>query len=176
MHQNVALVKTTREAVGDNVDIMADAYMGWNLEHARRMLRMLAPYNMRWVEEPVISDDLHAYAELKALNIVNISGGEHEYTIHGFRDALDLKAFDIAQFDVNRVGGITAAKKIADMCEANDVLVIPHAGQMHNYHITMSSYAGPISEYFPKVPVEVGNELFWYILTASRSPPRRASA
>jgi len=34
---------------------------------------------------------------------------------------------------------------------------------MHNYHITMSSYAGPISEYFPKVPVEVGNELFWYI-------------
>jgi L-rhamnonate dehydratase len=37
MHQNVALVKTTREAVGDNVDIMADAYMGWNLEHARRM-------------------------------------------------------------------------------------------------------------------------------------------
>jgi hypothetical protein len=43
--------------------------------------------------------------------------------------------------------------------EANDVLVIPHAGQMHNYHTT-SSYAGPISEYFPKVPVEVGNELF----------------
>ena len=46
---------------------------------------------------------------------------------------------------------------------ANDVLVIPHAGQMHNYHINMSSYAGPISEYSPKVPVEVGHELFWYI-------------
>ena len=45
----------------------------------------------------------------------------------------------------------------------SDILVIPHAGQMHNYHITMSSYAGPIAEYFPKVPVEVGNELFWYI-------------
>ena len=55
------------------------------------------------------------------------------------------------------------------MCEANDVLVIPHAGQMHNYHITMSSYAGPISEYFPKVPVEVGNELFWYIWTPTSS-------
>jgi L-rhamnonate dehydratase len=64
---------------------------------------------------------------------------------------------------VNRVGGITAAKKIADLCEAYDVLVIPHAGQMHNYHVTMSSYGAPISEYFPKVPVEVGNELFWYI-------------
>ena len=45
------------------------------------------------------------------------------------------------------------------MREASDALVIAHAGQMHNYHITVSSYAGPISEYFPKVPVEV----FWYI-------------
>ena len=163
LHRNVDLVRTTREAVGDNVDIMADAYMGWNVEYAKRMLRMLTPFNLRWVEEPVISDDLNGYADLKAMNLVSISGGEHEYTLPGFRQALDLKAFDIAQYDVNRVGGITAAKKIADLCEAYDVLVIPHAGQMHNYHVTMSSYGAPISEYFPKVPVEVGNELFWYI-------------
>jgi len=163
MQKNVDLARTAREAIGPDVDLMADCYMGWSLEYAKRMLRMLTPYNLRWVEEPVISDDLAAYAELKALNYVAISGGEHEYTLHGFRQALDLKAFDIAQFDVNRVGGITAAKKITDLCEAYDVTVIPHAGQMHNYHVSMSSYAAPISEYFPKVPVEVGNELFWYI-------------
>ena len=163
MQKNLDLVKTTREAVGDSVDIMADCYMGWTMEYARRMLRLLAPLNMRWVEEPVIADDLAGYAELRALGHVAIAGGEHEYTLHGFRQALDLRAFDIVQFDVNRVGGITAAKKITDLCESHDVTVIPHAGQMHNYHITMSSYAGPIAEYFPKVPVEVGNELFWYI-------------
>ncbi len=163
MQKNLDLVKTTREAVGDHVDIMADCYMGWTMEYARRMLRLLAPLNMRWVEEPVIADDLAGYAELRALGHVAIAGGEHEYTLHGFRQALDLRAFDIVQFDVNRVGGITAAKKITDLCESHDVTVIPHAGQMHNYHITMSSYAGPIAEYFPKVPVEVGNELFWYI-------------
>ena len=163
LRNNVDLVRTAREAVGDSVDIMADAYMGWNVEYAKRMLRMLTPYDLRWVEEPVIADDLHGYAALKAMNLVAISGGEHEYSLAGFRQALDLKAFDIAQFDVNRVGGITAAKKIADLCEAHDVLVIPHAGQMHNYHLSMSSYAAPISEYFPQVPVEVGNELFWYI-------------
>lgn len=161
--KNVDLVRTTREAVGPDVDIMADCYMGWTLEYARRMLRAVAPFNLRWVEEPVIADDLHGYAELKAMGLVAISGGEHEYTLHGFRQALDLKAYDIVQFDVNRVGGITAAKKIADLCEAYDVVVIPHAGQMHNYHLTMSTYAGPMAEYFPKVPVEVGNELFWYI-------------
>jgi L-alanine-DL-glutamate epimerase-like enolase superfamily enzyme len=163
MRKNLDLVTTVREAIGPDVDLMADCYMGWSLEYARRMLRALEPHNLRWVEEPVIADDLAGYAELRALNLVAISGGEHEYTLHGFRQALEMKAFDIAQFDVNRVGGITAAKKIADLCEAYDVAVIPHAGQMHNYHITMSSYAAPIAEYFPKVPVEVGNELFWYI-------------
>ena len=161
--KNVDLVRTVREAVGPDVDVMADAYMGWSMEYARRMLRLLEPYNLRWVEEPVVADDLAGYAELRGLGRVAISGGEHEYTLAGFRQALDMRAFDIAQFDVNRVGGITAAKKIADLCEAYDVAVIPHAGQMHNYHITMSTYAGPIAEYFPKVPVEVGNELFWYI-------------
>ena len=161
--KNLDLVKTAREAVGPTVDLMADCYMGWTLEYARRMLRELAPHNLRWVEEPLIADDLAGYAELSALNHVAISGGEHEYTLHGFRHALDLGAFEIVQFDVNRVGGITAAKKIADLCEAYDIPVIPHAGQMHNYHVTMSSYAAPIAEYFPQVPVEVGNELFWTI-------------
>ncbi|WP_306119439.1 MULTISPECIES: L-rhamnonate dehydratase [unclassified Roseitalea] len=163
MAKNVELVRTAREAVGPDVDIMADCYMGWNVEYGRRMLRLLEPFNMRWVEEPVIADDLAGYAELRALGHVAISGGEHEYTLAGFRHALDLRAYDIVQFDVNRVGGITAARKIADLCEAYDIPVIPHAGQMHNYHISMSSYAAPIAEYFPKVPVEVGNELFWYI-------------
>ena len=170
INRNLALVRTTREAVGDSVDIMADAYMGWNLEYTKRMLRLLAPFNMRWLEEPVIADDLNVYAELRAMNLTAIAGGEHEYTLSGFRQALDLKAYDIVQFDVNRVGGITAAKKIADLCEANDVLVIPHAGQMHNYHVSMSSYAAPISEYFPEVPVEVGNELFWYIFKGEPTP------
>ncbi len=41
--------------------------------------------------------------------------------------------------------------------------MVPHAGQMHNYHVAMSSLNCPLAEYFPVVDVEVGNELFWYI-------------
>jgi L-alanine-DL-glutamate epimerase-like enolase superfamily enzyme len=55
------------------------------------------------------------------------------------------------------------AHKINALCEAYSVPVIPHAGQMHNYHLTMSTLASPMSEYFPMHDVEVGNELFYYI-------------
>ena len=70
---------------------------------------------------------------------------------------------DYIQFDTNRVGGLTQARKIAALAEAHSVPVIPHAGQMHNYHVVMASLNSPMAEYFPVVDVEVGNELFWYI-------------
>jgi L-rhamnonate dehydratase len=163
MQRNVALVRTAREAVGDGIDIMADAYMGWNLDYARRMIPLLEGFNLRWLEEPVIPDDIHGYAELRRLGRIPIAGGEHEHTIHGFRDLIEARAVDVIQFDTNRVGGLTQARKIAALAEAHSIPVIPHAGQMHNYHFVMASLNSPMAEFFPPVDVEVGNELFWYI-------------
>lgn len=163
MQRNVDLIRTVRETVGDEIDVMADAYMGWTLDYAKRMLPLLEPFHLRWLEEPVIPDDTHGYAELKSRSQIPIAGGEHEFTLYGFRDLLEARALDYIQFDTNRVGGITQARKIAALAEAYSVPVIPHAGQMHNYHIVMASLNSPMAEYFPVVDVEVGNELFWYI-------------
>lgn len=170
MQRNVDLVRTVREVAGDGIDIMADAYMGWNLDYARRMIPLLEPFRLRWLEEPVIPDDLHGYVELKKLGRVPIAGGEHGFTQYEFRDLLEARAVDYVQFDTNRVGGITQARKIAAMAESFAVPVVPHAGQMHNYHIVMASFNSPMAEYFPPVDVEVGNELFWYIFDGEPTP------
>ena len=127
------------------------------------MLPLLEPYHLRWLEEPVIPDDIAGYAELRRRGRIPIAGGEHEYTIFGFRQLIEAGAVDYIQFDTNRVGGLTQARKIAALAEAHQIPVIPHAGQMHNYHVVMASLNSPMAEYFPPVDVEVGNELFWYI-------------
>ncbi len=163
MQHNLDLVQTVRDTVGNGIDIMADAYMGWTLDYAKRMLPLLEPFNLRWLEEAVIPDDIHGYAELKSYGKIPIAGGEHEFTIYGFRDLLEARAVDYIQFDTNRVGGISQARKIGALAESYSVPVIPHAGQMHNYHVVMASLNSPMAEYFPIVDVEVGNELFWYI-------------
>jgi L-alanine-DL-glutamate epimerase-like enolase superfamily enzyme len=163
MQRNLELVRTVRDAVGDEIDVMAEAYMGWTLEYAKRMLPLLEPFGLRWLEEPVIPDDIRGYAELKSYGRIPIAGGEHEFTLYGFRDLIDARAVDYIQFDTNRVGGITQARKIAALAEAHSVPVIPHAGQMHNYHLVMASLNSPMAEHFPIVDVEVGNELFWYL-------------
>ena len=170
MQRNVELVRTVREVIGLEIDLMTDAYMGWTLDYAQRMIPLLERYNLRWLEEPVIPDDIAGYAALRAMRRIPIAGGEHEFTLHGFRQLLDSEAIDYVQFDTNRVGGITAARKIAALAEAHSVPVIPHAGQMHNYHLVMASYNSPMAEFFPPVDVELGNELFWYIFKGEPTP------
>ena len=168
--KNLKLLEAIREVIGYETDLMVDCYMGWDLDYTKRILPLLAKYNLRWLEEPVHADDMHGYAELNNMNIVPISGGEHEFNLFGFRQLLDLKAVSYIQYDNNRVGGFTIAQKINALAEAYQVPVIPHAGQMHNYHLTMSNFNCPISEFFPVHDVEIGNELFYYIFEGDPAP------
>ena len=170
MQRNIELLKTVRDVIGYEIDLMADAYMGWTLDYAKRMLPLLEPFRLRWLEEAVIPDDMGGYRELKSYGLVPIAGGEHEFTIFGFRDLLEANALDVIQFDTNRVGGISQARKICALAESFQVPVVPHAGQMHNYHVVMASLNSPMAEFFPKVDVEVGNELFWYIFDGEPVP------
>lgn len=163
MKKNVEMVKVVRETVGDDVDIMLEAYMGFNYAYAKRFLRELEPYNLRWAEELLLPDEIHNFAKLKQYTNIPLSGGEHEYTRFGFFDLIKADALDIFQFDTNRVGGFTEAQKICTIAQLHGVEVIPHGGQMHNLHVVMSSFAAPMAEYFPQTEIEVGNEMFWYI-------------
>lgn len=170
MARNVELVQTVRSVIGDEIDLMADAYMGWTLDYARRIFPLLEKYNLRWIEEPVIPDDIAGYAALRTMSRIPVAGGEHEFTLYGFRQLLEAKALDYIGFDTNRVGGVTQARKIVALAEACSIPAIPHAGQMHNYHVVMASYNSPLAEFFPRVGVEVGNELFWYIFKGEPIP------
>lgn len=167
MQRNLELLQTVRDVIGDDVELSADAYMGWDVPYAIRMIRMIedAGLNLNWVEEPVMPDDIAGYAEIRRNVNTRISGGEHEFTRYGFRDLIEQQAVDILQPDVNRVGGITEARKIWAMAAAHDLPVIPHAGQMHNYHLIISHMNSPFSEYFPPPDGDNPpdpNELFWW--------------
>src|SRR5260370_34501968 len=67
MERNVELVRTVRDAVGWEIDVMADAYMGWTLDYARRMIPLLEPVRLRWLEEAVLPDAIHGYAAAQSL-------------------------------------------------------------------------------------------------------------
>ena len=109
-------------------------------------------------------DDIDGYTKIAAAVDTPIAGGEHEFTRYGFKELIERGAIDIVQLDVNRAGGITEAIKIWALAAAYNLPVIPHAGQMHNYHLIMAKMNSPMAEYFP--PPEGGcdsNDVFWAI-------------
>lgn len=94
------------------------ALLGWS---PRRMMRLIEPHNLRWLEEAIIPDDINGDHELRRFGTTPIAAGEHEFTSYGLRQMIEAKALDYFQFDTNRVGGIIAARKIQALAEAYSI-------------------------------------------------------
>ncbi len=149
MRANEDHVACVREAVGDDIEIMADAYMGWDFLYAKKMIRRLEKYNLAWLEEPFVPDDLTSYAKLREETNIPISGGEHEYTRFGFQDIIDRRAMDIVQPDLRRCGGFTEARKIAAIVASAGLTLIPHAYGITHLNLALAFPVVPMVEYFP---------------------------
>jgi L-rhamnonate dehydratase len=126
MEKNVALVKTVREAVGPNVEIMFDCWMGWDSTYAIRLLERIEEYHPRWVEEAVPADRIGDFAAIKRSTRIPISTGEHEYTRWGFLQLLQADAIDVIQADPDWCGGVSELVKICTLASCYGKPVIPH--------------------------------------------------
>jgi L-alanine-DL-glutamate epimerase-like enolase superfamily enzyme len=150
---NVGLVKAIRDSVGYDVKLMLDAWMSWNVGYTIRMAKKLERYDIAWLEEPLMPDNLDGHAELARTLSIPIAGGEHEYTRWGFRQLLEKRALDVIQPDIMWAGGITECLKISALASSFDVPVIPHTGHMSstlNLQFSQPSHLAPIAEYLVK--------------------------
>ncbi|MGS0467595.1 enolase C-terminal domain-like protein [Cobetia marina] len=48
---NLDSVAAMREVIGEDIDLMLECYIGWNLDYAKRMLPKLSASQPRWLEE-----------------------------------------------------------------------------------------------------------------------------
>jgi L-alanine-DL-glutamate epimerase-like enolase superfamily enzyme len=128
IEENIRLVKTIRDSVGYDVELMLDCWSSWTINYAVKMARKIERYEPAWLEEPLMPDDIEGYAELRRRIEIPIAGGEHEYTRWGARELLKRNAVDILQMDVTWAGGITEMRKVCALASAEGVPVIPHAG------------------------------------------------
>ncbi|HEY8447369.1 MAG TPA: L-rhamnonate dehydratase [Thermomicrobiales bacterium] len=147
LEANVALVAQAREEVGPDFDIMLDCYMALDVPYTIALAEALRPYRVRWIEEPLPPDDYDGHAKIKAACPWQLfTTGEHEYTRYGFRELISRRCVDILQPDLNWVGGITEARKIAAMAAAYDIPVVPHGSGVFSSHFVMAFTNAPFQE------------------------------
>src|SRR5437763_8494519 len=153
IERNVELVRTLREAIGDQVDLMLDCWMSWDVPYTVQMAERLEEFQPRWLEEPVLPDKIESYAEIRRRVAIPISGGEHEYTRWGLKLLMDAGAVDVPQPDIYWAGGLSELLKICAIASTYDLPVIPHGHSTPaSAHLIASQPANlcPLLEYLIK--------------------------
>jgi L-alanine-DL-glutamate epimerase-like enolase superfamily enzyme len=148
------LVRTARETVGPDVELMVDAggseqFWPHGFKWALETARMLADYDVVWFEEALPPDDLEGYVELRRHAPVPIAAGEVLTRRQSFRPFLERHAVDIIQPDCTKCGGLTEAWRVGWAAYEHNVLLVPHGwntaiGLAADLHLTA---ALPVARY-----------------------------
>jgi L-alanine-DL-glutamate epimerase-like enolase superfamily enzyme len=113
-------VAAARSAIGDAAELFVDANGAYNRKQALLWANRFAEYDVRWLEEPVTSDDLDGLRQLCEHGPagMDIAAGEYGYHLPYFQRMLAAEAVDCLQADVTRALGITGVLKVAALCDA----------------------------------------------------------
>ncbi|MEN3147961.1 mandelate racemase/muconate lactonizing enzyme family protein [Neorhizobium sp. IRAMC:178] len=155
--QTIDIVAAVRDAVGPDVDLMLDVHGRLNVPTAIAMCRELAPYNLRWIEEPTPPESIDALVDVREKSPVPIAAGERWYEPGKFLEALSKKAVDILQPDVSHAGGLGETKRISHMAHHHLIPIAPHnpVGPVMNAMTLHMSVAIPNFSIFETVSVDV---------------------
>lgn len=124
--QDIVLLAELRAALGEEIELMLDANGVYDAFTALEFGRRVAPYRIYWFEEPFPAEDIDAYIGLKRDLDIPLAAGECESTHYNYKDLITRRAVDVVQPNISRVGGFTAARKLAALAEAHNIPIAPH--------------------------------------------------
>ncbi|MFP6649132.1 MAG: enolase C-terminal domain-like protein, partial [Pirellulaceae bacterium] len=142
LRKNVEFIGDWREKVGPDFPLMLDCYMALDLQYAAELARVLAPFNLKWMEEPLMPDEYVAHAKLarklESLGTTTyFATGEHEYTRYGFQQLIEA-GVGLLQPDVMWMGGPTEFTRVVAQAQAQAVSVVPHGCGVYGYYMAMA--------------------------------------
>lgn len=123
---DVDAVRGVRGIIGDDIALMVDYNQSQSPTEAIRRIRLLEQFNLSWIEEPVIAEDLQGHAKVRAAVNVNIQTGENWWFPRGAEQALSAGACDLMMPDLMKIGGISGWLHVIGIARAASMPVSSH--------------------------------------------------
>ena len=149
-------VKLVRQAIGPDIDLAVDVNNGWSLQTAIRMAHRLEEYDIYWLEEPILADEIDNLARLARATSIPIAVGENHYTKWEFKELMEQGAMAVVQADVGKCGGVTEYIKIAALADAYGLPVCPHHTEYIDAPLVAAIPNGLFHEYIHEWFVPMG--------------------
>jgi L-alanine-DL-glutamate epimerase-like enolase superfamily enzyme len=150
MRKNVELVRILRETVGDDTELMFDAYSGWTQNYALEWAHQVEQYRPYWIEEATHPEKIDSFAILHRSTTIPIASGEHFYGRWEVERYLQVGGLSVVQADPEWCGGTSELLRIGTVASLHDVPVIPHGHSLRAaVHIiaSQSPMTFPLGEY-----------------------------
>jgi L-alanine-DL-glutamate epimerase-like enolase superfamily enzyme len=122
----VSLIGAVYDAVGKDTDIAVDCHWRYNASDVVRVARELEPFRLLWLEDPVPPNNIAALKEVSSKVCVPIATGENLYLFEGFQEIIAEHALSIVTPDLQKVGGLSVARSIAQFADAHTMPLAPH--------------------------------------------------
>jgi L-alanine-DL-glutamate epimerase-like enolase superfamily enzyme len=151
--RDLALIRTTRQALGDRVALYADANGSYDVPMALQIGRRMQDEGFRFFEEPVPFDFYEETRQVADGLAIPIAGGEEEASLRQFRWMIETGVLQVVQPDLFYFGGMIRSLRVARMAEAASLECTPHmsgSGLGFLYAAHFASFApahGPHQEY-----------------------------
>lgn len=160
--EGIAAVRATREALGDDFEIMVDLNQMWRmsgdiepalpLAAVQRVAAELNELGVLWLEEPLPQVDVVGAQRVRAQTGIQVSGGEMVRSLPELMALIEADAFDIYQPDVALAVGMYRARQVAESANLRHRLFTPHTwsnglGLLANLHVAAGVDAGPFIEF-----------------------------
>jgi len=123
---DVERVRTARQILGDDARLMVDVNGNLRPDQALQLARDIEQFDITWMEEPVPPENESGYRELKQKVDVPLAAGEAHYGRFAFKRLIDDRLVDVVQPNLARCGGLSEARRIADLASTENVAVRPH--------------------------------------------------
>ena len=156
--------REARAIAGPDFILAADANQGWSTGDATRFARLVAEYDLAWLEEPCRwANDRRAMRDVRFAAPVRVCAGQSELSAAGCRDLMVQGAIDICNFDASWSGGPTEWRRAAAIAHAFDVKMGHHEEPHVAAHLLASIPHGTVVECF-----HPDRDPIWWNLVANR--------
>ncbi|WP_372933379.1 mandelate racemase/muconate lactonizing enzyme family protein [Mariniphaga sediminis] len=156
---DIEQLHAVREGLGKDILLMVDAGTVWNgkVDQARERLAALKSVDVFWLEEPFRNLYLEDYKSLsESTPKIDIAGGEGCNNFAQAQAMIKYAGIKFIQIDVGRVGGISAAKQVADLALVSNVFYVNHTFTSNlALSASLQPYAGIKDYTICEYPVEL---------------------
>lgn len=124
------IIPTIARAMGDGVDLLADANSCYAPPRAIEVGRIMEDNGLVHFEEPCPYWELEQTREVADALHIDVTGGEQDCDLQIWKRMIDIRAVDVVQPDVCYLGGIARTLRVARMAQAAGLAVTPHAANL----------------------------------------------